>query len=184
MVLETERLILRNFKPTDIEDYWEMVQMPNVGPRAGWPAYTEYDKAVERLEKVQCVTPNLFAIVYKPDNKMVGSIELMDCKVDRYSNLDIEAGAKEIGFVLNEKYWGKGIMTEATKAVLEYAFEVLNVENIYIGNARANIASGRVQEKLGFKVVGEVKNYRIWVDGTPTDFIERKMTRVEWLKNK
>lgn len=184
MILETERLILRNFKPTDIEDYWEYVQMPNVGPRAGWPAYTDKSKAVERLEQVECVTPHQFAIVYKELNKVIGSIELMDCKEDRYPNLVIEPGSKEIGFVLSETFWGKGIMTEACKAVMEFAFEILNVENIYIGHAKANIGSGKVQDKLGFKVIGEFPNYRTWVDGTTTSLVERKMTRVEWQKMK
>lgn len=184
MVLETERLILRNFKPEDIEDYWEYVQMPNVGPRAGWPAYTEKQKAVDWLENVECKKPNQFAIVFKEDNKVIGSVELMDCVKNRYVNIDVEDGAKEIGFVLSEPYWGRGIVTEAARAVLGYAFDVLETENVYIGHAKANIGSGKVQDKLGFKVIGEVKNYRTWVDGTQTDFVARKMTKQEWEQKK
>ena len=179
--LETERLVLRNYKETDLEDYWEFVSMESVGPRAGWPAYTDKQKAYERL-KTEIQKQNQLAIVLKEENKVIGSIELMDCKKDRYNNLNIEAGAKEIGFILSEKYWGRGIMTEALKRVMKYAFEELNVPVIYIGHAKANVASGRVQEKCGFKKIGEVENYRVWIDGTNTNLIERRMTKEEYLE--
>ncbi len=180
MILESERLLLRNFKMTDLDDYYEYASMPNVGPRAGWPFYTDKEKAKDRLELEQ-TKEHQFAIVYKPDNKVVGSVELMDCKLDRYPNLKIEDGAKEIGFVLSENYWGKGIMTESAKMVTDFAFRVLDVPVIYIGHAEANIGSGKVQDKIGFKVIGKLPNYRIWVDGKPTDLIERKLTKEEWL---
>ena len=54
--IETERLILRNYRIEDFEDYWEYVQMPNVGPRCGWPAYTDKEKAKERL-KIESTKP-------------------------------------------------------------------------------------------------------------------------------
>lgn len=181
MIIETERLILRNFKPSDLEDYWEYVSMPNVGPQAGWPAYTDKNKAEERL-LLESEKEHQFAIVFKADNKVIGSIELMDCKLDRYPNLNIEPNAKEIGFVLSENYWKKGIMTEAAKALVDFAFNVLDVDVIYIGHAEANVGSGKVQDKVGFKVIGTLPNYRIWTDGQSTNLIERKLTKNEWLE--
>lgn len=181
MQLETDRLILRNFKTTDIDDYWEYVQMPNVGPRAGWPAYTDKNKAKERLE-FEAKKPLVFAIIWKEENKVIGSIELMECVTDRYFNIKIEDNSKEIGYVLSEKYWGKGIMPEASKAIMKYAFETLGIDVIYTGHAKANTNSQRVQEKLGFKIIGEYDNYSTWIDGTKTGFIERKMTKSEWLE--
>ena len=181
-MLETERLVLRNFKESDLEDYWEYVSMKEVGPRAGWPAYTDKEKARERL-LLETTKPNQFAIVLKEENKVIGGVELMDCKKDRYSNLEIEDGAKEIGCVLSEKYWNKGYMTEAVKEVMRYAFIELNVPVIYTSHAKANIGSGRLQEKCGFEIVGEVPNYRTWIDGNMTGLVERKMTREEYLSN-
>lgn len=181
MILETERLILRNFKESDLEDYWEYVQMENVGPRAGWPAYTDKEKARERLI-YETTQKNQFAIVLKSENKVIGSVELMECSNNRYTNLNIEEGSKEIGAVLSEKYWGKGYMPEAVKEVMRYAFIDLNVPVIYCGHAKANTNSSRLQDKCGFKIIGEVPNYRVWVDGKMTDLIERKMTREEYLE--
>ena len=73
-------------------------------------------------------------------------------------------------------------MTEALKRVMEFAFNVLKVPQIFISHAEANIGSGRVQDKAGFKVIGRIKNYRAWIDGTMTDSIIRCMTRAEWNK--
>lgn len=181
-MLETERLILRNFNESDLEDYWEYAQMESVGPRAGWPAYTDKEKARERLA-IEATKENQFAVVLKDENKVIGSVELMDCKQDRYSNLNIEDGAKEIGAVLSEKYWGQGYMPEAVKAVMKYAFEELGVTVIYCGHAKANTNSAKLQDKCGFKVIGELPNYRTWVDGTTTSLIERKMTSEEYFQN-
>ena len=180
-MLETERLILRNFKESDLEDYWEYVQMENVGPRAGWPAYTDKEKARERLI-YETSKPTQFALVLKSENKVIGSVELMECTKDRYSNLEIEEGAKEIGAVLSEKYWGHGYMPEAVKEVMRYAFTELDVQIIYCSHAKANINSSRLQDKCGFKIISELPNYRIWVDGNPTDLVERKMTREEYFE--
>ena len=180
-MLETERLILRHFTENDLEDYWEYVQMPSVGPRAGWPAYTDKEKAKERL-LYETTNPNQYAVVLKSENKVIGQVELMNCKRDRYPIADIEPNAREIGIVSNEKYWGNGYMTEAVKEIMRYAFIDLEVPAIYIGHAKANIGSGRLQDKCGFNIIGEIPNYRTWVDGTQTDFIARKMTREEYFK--
>ena len=181
--LETERLILRNYKESDLNDYWEYVSMENVGPRAGWPAYTDINKAHERL-LLETKKDTQFAIVLKSENKVIGSVELMECTKDRYNNLEIEDEAKEIGAILSEKYWGNGYMTEAVKEVMRYAFEELHVPVIYAGHAKANINSSRMQDKCGLKIIGEVPNYRTWVDGTNTSLIERRLTSEEYFEMK
>lgn len=178
-MLETERLILRNYKESDFEDYYEYASNPNVGPRCGWQPYDSKEKAFERL-KLECQKPYQFAIVWKETNKVIGSIELMNTKTERYPFETNFENSKEIGFLLSPAFWGKAIMPEATKEVLRFAFEKLNVPEVFISHAKANIQSGRVQDKLGFKIIGEVKNYRTWIDGNLTDSVCRKMTKEEW----
>ena len=182
-VLETERLILRNYQINDLEDYFKYVSNPNVGPRCGWQPYTEKQSAKERLY-VEMSKLHQFAIVLKSKNQVIGSIELMNTKTQRYPDIDVEPNSKEIGFMLSEDFWGQGIMPEATKSVMKYAFETLNVPAIYISHAEKNLQSGRVQEKLGFKIIGKLENYRNWTDGLPTASIMRKMTKAEWLVQK
>ena len=179
MELQTQRLLLRNYKESDFEDYWDYVSMPNVGPRSGWAAYTDKEKAKQRLD-LEISKPHQFAIVLKQENKVIGSVELLEHNKTRYTNLHLEPDAKEIGFILSEKYWGKGIMPEACKVVMRYAFETLGVNQIVIGHLKANTNSGRVQDKLGFNIVGELPNFENWIDGKPTSYIQRLMTKKQW----
>lgn len=178
-VLETERLILRNFTLDDIDDYFKYASNPNVGPRCGWQPYADKSSAKERLYK-EASKLHQFAIVYKDTNQVIGSVELMNTKTERYTGQIIEPGSKEIGFVLAEEFWGKGIMPEAAKAVMKYAFETLDAPSIFISHAEPNTQSGRVQEKLGFKIVGRLENYREWIDGKMCASVMRKMTKNEW----
>ncbi len=182
VIIETERLILRNYTMNDFEDYWQYVSNPNIGPRCGWPTYTDKDKAKDRL-KIEVAKPYQLAIYIKSDKKVIGSIEIMTPKAERYP-IEIEDTAKEIGFLLSEAYWGQGIMPEATQAAMKYAFEILDAASILISHAEPNTQSGRVQEKLGFKAIGTVKNYREWIDGKMCNSIYRKMTKEEWLSRK
>lgn len=180
-VLETDRLILRNYKETDFDDYWEFASQPNVGPMAGWMPHTDKNKTRERLE-LEISKPYQFAIVLKEENRVIGSIEIMECKTDRYRGCEFEEGCKEIGIVLSEYYWGKGYATEALKEIMRYSFEELNIPSIFTCHAKANIGSGKVQDKCGFKVIGEYPNYRTWIDGTDTSCIMRKMTQEEYFE--
>ena len=182
MQLETKRLILRNYKMSDLEDYWEYVQMEDVGPRCGWPAYTDKNKAKERLE-IESKKQHQFAIELKENHKVIGSVELFDTKAERYPNCDL-TNSKEIGFLLSKNYWGHGYMPEAVKEVMRFAFEDVGIDKIYISHAEKNHNSGIVQDKLGFRIIGRVQNYREWVDGTMTDGIVRCMTKLDWEKLK
>ncbi len=67
---------------------------------------------------------------------------------------DIYKKNAEIGYWLSEDYWGKGIMTDILKAVIEYAFKTFDVIRLYASVKSANIGSMKVLEKCGFKKEG------------------------------
>lgn len=178
MKIETQRLILRNYKMSDLQDYWHYVQMEDVGPRCGWPAYTSKDAAKERL-KLETTKPLQFAIELKENHHVIGSVELMETKPDRYAGFDL-SNSKEIGYLLSKDHWGHGYMPEAVNMVLEYAFLKLKLDKVYISHAQKNTNSGRVQDKVGFKIIGIVDENKQWVDSTPTMSVLRCMTKDEW----
>ena len=60
-------------------------------------------------------------------------------------------GIYEIGVHLRKIYWGEGYAPEATRAVMQYAFNTLGVKALFAGHNPANAASRRVLEKLGFR---------------------------------
>ncbi len=183
--IETERLILRNYKESDFDDYWEYASQPNVYPRSGWPAYTEKKKAIEQLKR-EIERPFQFAILLKNNNKVVGSISLKptrDGMLEKFNLLFNET--KEIGYLLNEKFWGQGIMTEAMKAIIKYGFDDLGLKVITAGYFEPNIASGKVQAKCGLKPFQTTKDSVIWYEtGKPAAAIDCEITKEEYDKMK
>ena len=181
MRIETERLILRNYKESDLQDYWEYVSQANVGPRCGWPAYTEKEKAAERL-KYETTKPFQFAIELKDSHKVIGSIELMETRDTMLEKLQCKPEeTREIGCLLNENFWGKGIMTEAMKAIVKYGFDNMGLKVITAGYYEPNAGSGKVQMKCGMRPYQRLKDKIVWYEtGKPVDAIDCKITREEY----
>lgn len=63
---------------------------------------------------------------------------------------NIKNGQAEVGYWLAEKLWGKGIMTEAVKEIIGFAFETLSLNKLYADVVPVNTASMRVLKKAGF----------------------------------
>ena len=149
-VLETQRLILREFKENDLTDFYEYASVDGVGEMAGWSHHENIETTKEILNSF--IKDNkVFAIVYKENNKVIGSLGVekygMEDKLDEFKNLY----GREIGYVLSKDYWGKGLMKEAVKCVINYLFDECNLDFIICGYYLFNNQSKRVQEKCGFK---------------------------------
>ena len=181
-IIETKRLILRKFRITDFNDYWENISTTKVDPTYGWKLHTTQKSVMEDLRK-DIKQPYMYAIVEKTQNCVIGLINLKRYKKDKLLNMKVGRNCREINYLLNEKYWAQGIMPEALKALVEYAFMTLDIPEIVIRHAEANIASGEMQEELGFKLVDRTKNYCLWgADEQPTACIYRRMTKEEFLQ--
>lgn len=149
-VLETQRLILREFKEEDLTDFYEYASVDGVGEMAGWSHHENIETTKEILNSF--IKDNkVFAIVYKENNKVIGSLGVekygMEDKLDEFKNLY----GREIGYVLSKDYWGKGLMKEAVKCVINYLFDECNLDFIICGYYLFNNQSKKVQEKCGFK---------------------------------
>jgi RimJ/RimL family protein N-acetyltransferase len=70
---------------------------------------------------------------------------------------DVYRRSIEIGYWLGEAHWGRGIMTEAVRAMTEYAFETFDVCRIYAGVFEWNRGSMRVLEKAGYELEARLK---------------------------
>ena len=97
-ILETERLLLRPWLFTDLDNLYEYSKDERVGPMAGWEPHANKNEAIKALE--QYITQEYhWAIVLKTENKVIGAIKL---------NPDNNRGkyyAKAISFVLSPIYW-------------------------------------------------------------------------------
>ena len=150
LVIETERLVLRPFRQSDLRDFNEYASVPGVGEMAGWKHHETIEKTKEILDMF-IKEDKTFAIVFKKNNKVIGSIGVEQYGLeDKLTEFNGYYG-REIGYVLSEDYWGKGIMPEAVEAVINYLFNDLNLDFLTCGYYDFNNQSKRVQEKCGFK---------------------------------
>jgi RimJ/RimL family protein N-acetyltransferase len=70
---------------------------------------------------------------------------------------DIYRCSGEIGYWLGEEYWGRGIVTEAVKAMTDYAFATFDLSRIWAGVFEWNAASAKVLEKAGYKLEARLR---------------------------
>ena len=150
LVIETERLILRPFKQSDLRDFNEYASVPGVGEMAGWKHHETIEKTQEILDMF-IKEDKTFAIVFKKNNKVIGSLGVEEFGLDDKLTEFNSYYGREIGYVLSKDYWGKGIMPEAVGAVIKYLFNDLNLDFLTCGYYDFNNQSKRVQEKCGFK---------------------------------
>lgn len=172
-LLETDRLILRPFEKTDLEDFYEYAKSPNVGPNAGWPPHDNVEGS-EKILTTLIEEDEVLAIVWKESNKVIGSIGLHKDPVRSAQDV------KMLGYVLSEDYWGKGIVTEASKAVINYAFQELGVFIISIHHYPFNQRSKRVIEKCGFTYEGTLRHASTIYNGNTYDTVCYSMTKEDW----
>lgn len=181
-MIESKRLILRQFKESDLDDMYEYASQESVGPMAGWQPHKSKEDTLEYLRSIKD-NPYKFAIVLKEENKVIGAIDLSEPS-KRFENANISSDAKEVGYVLNEKYWSKGYVSEALDAVLNYAFNTLGISEVVASHNSKNIGSERVQEKNGMSKIGTLTDGRIWIDGSTSNTILRRITKEEYMNRK
>lgn len=180
MEFTTERLILRPWQELDAESLYEYAKNPAVGPVAGWPVHTSVDNSREIIRTVLSAEET-YAVCLREDKKAIGSIGLMTGKA---SNLDIAEDEGEIGYWIGVPFWGQGLIPEACRELIRYAFSDLKLKKLWCGYFDGNLKSKRVQEKCGFQYHHTNKNiYWKLMDDIRTEHITC-LTREEWSSTK
>lgn len=145
--LETERCILRAWQLDDAEDMYAFAKNVKVGPCAGWQPHQSKEESYEII-KMFIELGEVYAIVDKASEKVIGSIGIHERYPDESQRALFQ---RELGFVLNPDYWGRGIMPEVVRCVLAYCFDDLGLDKVWVGHFDDNMRSKRVIEKLGFR---------------------------------
>ncbi len=147
VTLKTNRVILRPWRYTDIDDFFEYASVPGVGESAGW----EHHKTKENSKTILDMfikEKKTFAIEY--NGKVIGSLGIEKYNENLVPELDDKSG-REIGFVLSKEHWGKGLMPETVRAVTDWLLYDVCLDFVLCRHSSDNIRSKRVQEKCGFK---------------------------------
>ena len=163
--IETDRLILRAWRESDLADFYEYASVVGVGQRCGWLPHKSLEES-EAILGIFMKEKKTFALELKESGKVIGSIGLEE----RDDDLDIpdELLGREIGYVLNKDYWGRGLMPEAVKAVIDYCFRELNFDWLTCGHFVWNDQSRRVVEKCGFRYIQDVIHHTRFGTEEPT----------------
>lgn len=156
VILETNRLLLRELTSDDAEDFYKLNLNPNVIRYTGNLSFKSIEEAREFLENYKDYQVNGYgrwAVILKDSNQFVGWCGL---KLGEMEN------ETDIGFRFFEEEWNKGYATESANACLHYGFEKLNLKRI-IGRAmKENKASIKVLQKIGLEYEKEAE-----LDGKP-----------------
>lgn len=148
--IETERLLLRPFELSDLYDLYEYASVEGVGEMAGWRHHKDIE-VTRSILKEFINTDKTFAIVLKECGKVIGSLGVDEYGMEEALTEFHGYAGREIGYVLSKDHWGKGIMTEAVRAVIDHLFNVSDLDFLTCGYYEFNVRSKRVQEKCGFK---------------------------------
>lgn len=117
--------------------------------------YTEADAELwirKRLEHTQRVGQDVSFAIRNADDKMIGAVGADNLE----PGMDYKA---EIGYWLAKPYWGRGIMTDAVGAFIEYAFDEFQLEKLVAHVFDLNTGSTRVLEKNGFQLEGRLRKH-------------------------
>lgn len=141
--LETQRLILREWRKNDVGDLFDIMKKNSV-LIGGWKPHSNINVSTQVLNEY-IESNDRWAVELKDSKKVIGCIRIYpDNNRGKYN-------AKSISYVLSEDYWGNGYMTEAVKRVIEYVFGELNIDLLSAFHYPDNIKSKRVLEKCGFE---------------------------------
>ena len=167
-------IILRPIRIEDAEDMFLYGSDTEVTKWLTWSSHntTEDSKAsIENyfLKRPSLNVPSAHAIIHKETNTMIGTCDI--CRVEWESNTG------EIGYCISRNHWGKGYVTKACKAVIEFGFEYLNLDVIEIRHHKDNIGSRKVIEKCGFKYIEDV-----YYKPYDTDIPYYTLNKTEFLK--
>ncbi|WP_167954788.1 GNAT family N-acetyltransferase [Anaerosporobacter faecicola] len=150
--LETEHLILRNFKDEDAKDCFAFLSDKDTCYLdGGYEPFDSMDEEYDLLMKKFKEQEERLMIVLKNQNIVIGTIHLMK---------DTRRMVKttEIGYVISPNYRRQGYATEAIREVIRYEFEEDNVKMLVAGVIEDNAASLGLLKKLGFIREGEIHN--------------------------
>ena len=184
MIIETERLILRPFRESDVADVFEYLREPVVNCFANMQL-NSLEEAKEEMEKRVGETEYYFAIVLKDADKVIGEIDAYPEHGEPH-NTSSPFDTFSPCWMLNDVYQGKGYAYEAAHAFFDYLFREKGARRIYAYTEDYNLPSQHLCEKLGMRREGLFKEFVSFVnnpDGTPhyENTIQYAVLKKEWL---
>ena len=145
--VETERLLLRSWRVDDLDPLARVFAKPEVWEfpfGRGW-SHEETRAFLDRkLDEWATRGWSQWAVIEKSSDTLIGFLGL-----NPPGFLPEVMPTVEVGWRIDPDYWGRGLATEGGHAALRFGFEELDLDEIVSIYEPANVASGRVMERLG-----------------------------------
>ncbi|QKX06132.1 GNAT family N-acetyltransferase [Aquimarina sp. TRL1] len=146
VLIETERLVLREITLDDKEALFRLHADPIVQQYTGEPVVQSVEEIVQaikgRISNYKRYGFGRWATILKSEQQCVGWAGL--AYLPEFDEIDL-------GYRFLPEYWGLGIATEAARAILQYGFDTLKLEKIIAIAMKENVASINVMKKIGMK---------------------------------
>jgi RimJ/RimL family protein N-acetyltransferase len=178
--LETDRLVLRRFTASDVDNLVELDSDPDVmhfvnGGRPTPREEIQNDYLPAFLRYYERFTGyGFWAAIEKATGDFLGWFHFRPPR-------DGKPDEPELGYRLRKSAWGKGYATEGSRALIRKGFAEFGVQRVFAEAMAVNTASRRVMEKSGLRFVRTF--HQPWPDHTPGDEhgdVEYALTRAEW----
>ena len=159
MYIQTQRLIIRDYSPSDWQDLYEIFSDPIVMKECG-PSYSENQtkEALAYFIKKDIA----YAVTLADSGKVIGHALFAQLPPPD------EKGIYEIGWIYHQAYWGLGYAYEASKALIDYGFQNLNLHKI-TAETIDPVKSVGLMKKLGMSHEGTFRAHAKDLDGNWAD---------------
>lgn len=149
-IIRTDRLILRRPRASDAEAVYAYAADPEVTFHMDWPTHTDIARSRVFLEYCDAAWADgseaTWAITLTDDDRMAGVIAARP-----------RGHKADFGYALSRAYWGRGLATEAARAVINEAFRLPGMARVWATCSLENIGSRRVLEKAGLEREGVLR---------------------------
>lgn len=112
---------------------WTLEELKKKWNKMGWSEKKQY---------------GFLVVILKTENRIIGECGYLKTKTSEKIEL-------EIGYLIDQKYWGKGYGTEICKVLIDYGFSKLQLQQMIAGMYKANTASAAISKKSGMQLIKE-----------------------------
>lgn len=165
--METERLILRSFEMRDAEDvfreiYSDFDVLKYYAGKTEWSLDDVRENLAYKIQHCKSDDFGCLAVITKDKDEFVGQVAL-SAYVNQWNRFEGDPDPRfnqvevELSFAFGRQFWGNGYATEASRAMIDYAFKVLKLPRLIGGANIPNERSKKLQERLGYRIVKDAR---------------------------
>ena len=173
--VRTDRLRLRPFTGADADALFALQSNATVLRYWDAPPWTDHARAERFIAACEHMAEEGSGARLAMD-RLSDEVFIGWCSLTRWNS---DHRSASMGYCLNEAAWGHGYATEAGRALLDWAFDTLDLNRVQAETDTRNVASARVLEKLGFLREGTLREDCV-VNGDVSDSWVYGLLRREW----